>query len=66
MFQVPCARHLRSKLYYTASGITTPVGGCPVHRLREDCLNLCRCVDTTHRWLSGAQVERGLSQPVQV
>ena len=26
----------RSKLYYTASGITTPVGGRPVHRLRED------------------------------
>ena len=22
----------RSELYYTASGITTPVGGCPVHR----------------------------------
>ena len=27
----------RSKFYYTASGIVTPVGGCPVHRLREDC-----------------------------
>ena len=26
----------RSKLYYTASGIITPVGGRPVHRLRED------------------------------
>jgi hypothetical protein len=26
----------RSKLYYTASGIITPVGGHPVHRLRED------------------------------
>ena len=25
-----------SKLYYTASGIITPIGGCPVHRLRED------------------------------
>jgi len=23
-------------LYYTAYGIITPVGGCPVHRLRED------------------------------
>jgi len=23
-------------LYYKASGIITPVGGCPVHRLRED------------------------------
>ena len=26
----------RSKLYYTASGIITPVGGRPMHRLRED------------------------------
>ena len=26
----------RSKLYYTASGIVTPVGGRLVHRLRED------------------------------
>ena len=26
----------RSKLYYTASGIITPVGSRPVHRLRED------------------------------
>jgi len=24
----------RSKLYYTASGIITPIGGCPVHWLR--------------------------------
>ena len=32
----------RSKLYYTASGIITPIGGCPVHRLSEDSsLNLC-------------------------
>jgi len=28
----------RSKLYYTVSGIVTPVGGRPVHRLREDWL----------------------------
>ena len=27
----------RSKLYYRASGIITPVGGRPVRRLREDC-----------------------------
>ena len=27
----------RSKLYCTASGIITPVGGRPLHRLREDC-----------------------------
>jgi len=26
-----------SKLYYAASGIITPVGGRPVHRLGEDC-----------------------------
>ena len=26
----------RSKLYYTASGIIIPIGGRPVHRLRED------------------------------
>ena len=28
----------RSKLYYIASSIITPVGGHPVHRLREDWL----------------------------
>jgi len=27
-------------LYYTASGIITPVGGRPVHRLRESAINL--------------------------
>ena len=26
----------RSELYYTASGIITPIGGRPVHRLRDD------------------------------
>ena len=32
----------RSRLYYTASGIITPVGGRPVHRLREESsLNPC-------------------------
>ena len=31
----------RSKVYYTVSGIITPIGGRPVHRLREDSLNLC-------------------------
>ena len=31
----------RSKLYYTASGIITPVGGRPVHRLIESSLILC-------------------------
>ena len=37
----------RSKLYYTTSGIITPIGGRPVHRLREDWLitkiNILRC-----------------------
>jgi len=36
-----CSEHYvliirRSKLYYTEYGIITPVGGHPVHRLRED------------------------------
>jgi len=26
----------RSKLHYTTSGIITPIGGCLVHRVRED------------------------------
>jgi len=31
-----------SELYYTVSGIITPVGGRPVRRLREESsLNLC-------------------------
>jgi len=30
----------RSKLYYTASGIVTPVGGRPVRSFRESSLNL--------------------------
>ena len=30
----------RSKLYYTASGTITPVGGRPVHWLKESSLNL--------------------------
>jgi len=28
-------------LYYTVSGIITPVGGRLVHRLRQSSLNLC-------------------------
>jgi len=31
----------RSKLFYTASGIITPIGGCPVHGAAT-----CRCDDT--------------------
>ena len=33
----------RSELYYTVSGIITPIGGHPVHRLREDSLVLETC-----------------------
>jgi len=36
MFRALCAHYQEVKLYYTASGIITPVGGRPVHRLRED------------------------------
>ena len=35
MFRALCAHHQEVKLYYTASGIITPVGGRPVHRLGE-------------------------------
>jgi len=31
----------RSKLYYTASGTVTLVGGRPVHRLREEIKTVC-------------------------
>ena len=34
MFRTLCTHHQGSKLYYTAPGIITPVGGRPVHRLR--------------------------------
>ena len=42
LYASTCFKHYvliirRSKLYYTASGIITPVGGRPMHRLREDC-----------------------------
>jgi len=40
MFRAQCAIIRRSKLYYTASGIITPVGGRLAHRLRENSLNL--------------------------
>ena len=36
MFRALCAHHQEVKLYCTASGIITPVGGRPVHRLREE------------------------------
>jgi len=39
MFRALCAIIRRSKFCYTASGTITPVGGRPVHGLRESCLN---------------------------
>jgi len=36
MFQAHVLIIRRSKLYYTASGIITPIGGHPVQRLREE------------------------------
>jgi len=35
MFRAVCGHHQGSKMYYTASGIVTPVDG----RLREDSVN---------------------------
>ena len=35
-FEHMCSSSGGQKLYYTVSGIITPVGGRPVHRLRED------------------------------
>jgi len=31
-----CSSSAGQKLYYTSSGIITPIGGRPMHRLRED------------------------------
>ena len=36
IFRAQCAHRQGSKLYYTASGIITPVDGRSVHRLRAD------------------------------
>ena len=38
IFRVHVLNVRRSKLYYTVCGIITPIGGRPVHRLREDWL----------------------------
>ena len=38
----------RSKLYYAASGIVTPVGGRPMHRLREEKNPLSTCARDGH------------------
>jgi len=73
MFRALCAHHQEVKLYYTASGIVTPVGGRPVHRLRESLLHVSSTMCSssggqivlysiwyhhTCRWPSGAHVER--------
>jgi len=60
LYATTCFEHYviitrRSKLYYTASGIIIPVGGRPVHRLREDSFNLCTVGGRS------VQVERVLS-----
>ena len=40
-FEHMCSSSGGQKLYHTVSGIITPIGGCPVHRLREDTLSIC-------------------------
>ena len=35
-FEHKCSSSGGQKLYYTVSGIITPIGGRPEHRLRED------------------------------
>ena len=37
MYRALCAHHQEVKLYYTASGIITPVGGRPVHSPLSTC-----------------------------
>ena len=46
MFRVHVLIFRRAKLYYTVSGIITPIGGCPVHRLREDWMECKRLYNT--------------------
>jgi len=36
VFRAPCIIIRSSKLFYTASGVITHLGGRPVHRLRDD------------------------------
>ena len=49
MFQAHVLIVRRSKSYYTASGIITPIGGRPLHRLREDTVLLVTAYATVHR-----------------
>ena len=39
----------RSKLCYTASGIIIPIGGRPVHRLREEWMDILLLSQPVHR-----------------
>ena len=43
-FEHMCSSSGGKKLYYTVSVIITPIGGRPVHRLREDWME-CKLVD---------------------
>ena len=69
-----CCAHHEVKLYYTASGIVTPVRwpsgvqvervrGRPVCKLRESVA--VRCASWESPWPSGAQVERVRGRPVR-
>ena len=40
-FEHMCSSSGGQKLYYTVSGIITPIGGRPVHRLIEDDEHMC-------------------------
>jgi len=62
-----CADHQEVKIVYTASGIITPVGGCPVHgaatyrvlvtlillRVNSSNVRLCQWVERTDENLHG-------------
>ena len=74
-FENMCSSSGGQKLYYTVSGIITPIGGCPVHRLTEDWMESVhgtatyRCDDTrdciiqflpSWRWAHVLEACRGL------
>jgi len=49
MFRALCDHHQEVKIVYTASGIITPVDGCPVHRFLSQPVHgtaTYRCDDT--------------------
>jgi len=58
----------RSKFYYTASGIITPVDGRPMHRLREDILSSFRiiiCYTSSTNERNSSSLTDNLKQSVQ-